>query len=435
MPRLGGYPLRGFSFAASLGVHSAWIALFVLLSSGRRAAPERPVYDEFIRPYEHKILFYAVPKKTPDVNPAARVGVGRDPRGAEVSQQTVVATSPQSVSKQQTIWLPIPKIQIHQDVQTPDLVARLNVPAPPPPDPPKPRPRAFIPPQQAERQPPVPASTPILSAAAPQVKAAMALTPRLEAQAPLLPAPAPPAAPRTGNANADIAIANLHPTETIKSEIPDGARPGQFSKAPDRGEVATGEAQTAAATIPNLTIRNDTPKAAAARPGKFILYAERLRNVPINSVSVPLRPTSRAIPRTIDALFQGRNVYTMVIPIENLPAYTGDWILWFAEHSASARESTLMRAPIPFRKTEPEQPSADASSSVRVQIAALLGTDGKLTGISVLGSPSPALKQAAVQDATEWEFKPATRDGAPVSVDVVLEIPFNVSATLTATGP
>jgi hypothetical protein len=31
-----------------------------------------------------------------------------------------------------------------------------------------------------------------------------------------------------------------------------------------------------------------------------------------------------------------------------------------------------------------------------------LGTDGKLARVPVLGAASPALRQAAIQDATEW---------------------------------
>jgi hypothetical protein len=31
-----------------------------------------------------------------------------------------------------------------------------------------------------------------------------------------------------------------------------------------------------------------------------------------------------------------------------------------------------------------------------------------------------------IQDLASWEFKPATRDGAAVDVDVVLEIPFSL---------
>jgi hypothetical protein len=33
-----------------------------------------------------------------------------------------------------------------------------------------------------------------------------------------------------------------------------------------------------------------------------------------------------------------------------------------------------------------------------------------------------------------WEFKPAMRAGTPVDVDVVMEIPFNLSVELASAG-
>ena len=261
----------------------------------------------------------------PEVTPLRKAGDAHEPRGAELSWQTAVATSPQAVSKQQTIWLPTPKIEIRQDVAAPDLFAKLNMPALPAPE--KTKPRAFLPPPPASRPPRLPISAPVLSEAAPSLTVA------------------------TGNANVDLAIANLHPTDVIRGPVPEAARPGQFSKAPEKGEEATGELATAGAIVPNLTIRKAAPKAGEIQevePAKIVLYAERLRSVPLASVSVPLRPASRAIPNVIDARFLGRNVYTMVIPIENLPAYGGDWIIWFAESSPRDGDSLLLRAPFRF---------------------------------------------------------------------------------------
>ena len=60
-------------------------------------------------------------------------------------------------------------------------------------------------------------------------------------------------------------------------------------------------------------------------------------------------------------------------------------------------------------------------------MAATLSKEGKLTGVTVLSNPPPAVAQAAMQDLTSWEFKPATRAGAPIEVDIVLEIPFNLA--------
>jgi TonB family protein len=143
-----------------------------------------------------------------------------------------------------------------------------------------------------------------------------------------------------------------------------------------------------------------------------------------------LRPSSRTIPRAIDARFQGRYVYTMVIPIENMPDYTGDWILWFAECQQQPGDSPMMRAPIPFRKQELVESSPVNPVERRLQLAAVIRKDGRIDGISVLRSAGPSLDQGMIQDMASWQFKPATRDGIPVDVDVVMEIPFNLSSAI-----
>jgi TonB family protein len=60
----------------------------------------------------------------------------------------------------------------------------------------------------------------------------------------------------------------------------------------------------------------------------------------------------------------------------------------------------------------------------RLQIAAVVRQDGKLDGISLLRHSGAAVEKAAIRDLESWEFKPATRGGIPVDVDVVIEIPF-----------
>ena len=40
----------------------------------------------------------------------------------------------------------------------------------------------------------------------------------------------------------------------------------------------------------------------------------------------------------------------------------------------------------------------------------------------MLRNLTPALESAVLRDMESWEFKPATRDGAPVDIDIVLEI-------------
>jgi TonB family protein len=90
----------------------------------------------------------------------------------------------------------------------------------------------------------------------------------------------------------------------------------------------------------------------------------------------------------------------------------------------------MMRAPIPFRKQELVESSPVNPVERRLQLAAVIRKDGRIDGISVLRSAGPSLDQGMIQDMASWQFKPATRDGIPVDVDVVMEIPFNLSSAI-----
>jgi len=132
------------------------------------------------------------------------------------------------------------------------------------------------------------------------------------------------------------------------------------------------------------------------------------------------------IPQSVDARFRGRNVYTIVIPMEHMPAYSGDWIMWFADRESKPGETPVVRAPIPFQKLEPVDQTATNRTGARIQFAAILRKDGKLDGTTLVTQANPAVTRAVFEDVTAWEFRPASRDGVPVDVDVVIEIPFRL---------
>jgi hypothetical protein len=116
-------------------------------------------------------------------------------------------------------------------------------------------------------------------------------------------------------------------------------------------------------------------------------------------------------------------VYTFVVPIENFPAYSGDWIIWFAERDPKPGNAPLVRAPLPYRKMELVKPPG-ARTEQRVQLAGILKQDGRLDGLQPVSRVSAAIAAAALEDLASWEFKPASRDNLPVDVDVVIEVPF-----------
>jgi hypothetical protein len=402
---VGQYSPRKSSFIGSFGLHCLGVAFVVRLSTDRPS--ETPILDEIIGPNAQKITWYDFRKKLPDVATPRQINASPHPQGIQFSQQTVIAQSLHPTSSQQYIWSQAPKLKLSEDLRVPDLIASMTSPiwvGPP-------EPRRFIPPPQVAAQPRLAIPEPIIEAPGPSIGAS----------------------PRIGLPTPDIAIVNLHPYEKPGSTLPDGERPGEFSKAPTQGVAGT-NGTSGSLAVPNLSISSDRTNVrkpseipAIKDNRKAILYSETVRSVPVSTLSVPLRPASRMIPRIVDLRFQGRYVYTIVIPIENFAAYRGDWILWFAERNQKPEENPLMRAPVPFRKRElvDNAPPGNRTEQ-RVQLAATITKDGRVEQVSMLTMVVSAVQQRVIDDIESWEFKPATRDGIPVDVEAVLEIPFNL---------
>jgi hypothetical protein len=484
--RSRGYRIRPTSFVLSIAFHVVVVSGLLLLphvESSQDQAHTRPIYDELIKPAEKKIVWYSPPKKAlPDVSAQQRIGTFPTPRAPRKSNMAIIATAPKPKSVKQFIWQPVPKVEIHQDLPAPNLIARaaMAIPAPPPPPVPKPRvdkpetqgvkapqpnisppapngdvnkaeqtntapveipkPRKnFVPPPPTQR--PARLTIPVQTAEVPvpdanitgMATARAALPDGIGAPSFSKGAPPPPNAPpgpanQSGNGKVDIAVVGLNPND--KGAVPDGSRPGQFAQAPTVGEIATGEVKGGFG-VPNLTIHDDRKAVAPPHvdpPRKIVLYSDRLRSLPVSTLSVPLHPASRTIPASIEGRFRGRNVYTMVIPIENLDEYSADWIIWFSERDPKpgATEVLNVRAPIPLRKFEPVDPvPPGARTELRVQLAGVITKEGKLEVRALLRNLTPALESAVLRDVQSWEFKPATQDGTAVDTDVVIEIPFS----------
>lgn len=483
-----GYRIRPASFIFSVLFHVVVVTGLVLLPhtplEEEAQAHNRPIYDELIKPEEKKIVWYAPPPKKdlPDVSAEQRIGTFPLPRAPKKADLAIIATSPKPKSVKQFIWQPVPKVELHQDLPAPNLIARaaMAIPAPPPPPEPKPKiekpdtqgakapqpnisppapngdvkkaeqtntqpvdipqPRkAFVPPPPSQRPPRVVIPVQTADLQAPDANITGAATARsvlpegIGAPAFSKGLPPPPNAPpgpvnQAGNGKVDIAVVGLNPN--AKGKVPDGSRAGEFAQAPNVGEVATGEV-TGGFGVPNLTIREGKPVAPphVEPPRKVVLYSDRLRSLPVSTLSLPLHPASRTLPASIESRFRGRSVYTMVIPIENLPEYTSDWIIWFTEHQTTdaAAPPLNVRAPVPLRKFESVEPvPPGARTEIRVQLAGVITKEGKLEVHGLLRNLSLALEGAVLRDVESWEFKPALRDGVPMDIDVVIEIPFSL---------
>ncbi len=101
--------------------------------------------------------------------------------------------------------------------------------------------------------------------------------------------------------------------------------------------------------------------------------------------------------------------------------------MWFAERSpAGTGASGGLRPPVPIHKVDPKYYQATIAERVegKVQIAAVIRTDGRVEQARIVKSVDQRLDRSAKEALLKWQFEPAERNGKPVEVDLVAEIPF-----------
>lgn len=181
----------GTSFGVSAAVHGAvlgWVALAPLVPAARPS-----LYEQEIRPYENKIVWYNLNERLPNITPPERDP--RPPRARTPARQNVVSGPQENQRPPQLVWTPAPEIETQQLLPAPNVVA-LTPPANPlrdfslPPDLVKPQKPAALP----EAPPVEMAKLKPVELAPPTGPQARAFKPPQEVR-PETPKPALPAAP------------------------------------------------------------------------------------------------------------------------------------------------------------------------------------------------------------------------------------------------
>lgn len=327
----------------------------------------------------------------------------------------------------------------------------------------RPAPKAFTPPVPAARPAgpsPALAAGPALAPPAPNPQLLAGLTaqgslparpqpkiflppPRSPATSSTLAAPALDAAAAPAS-NISAAVVGLNPINTMPV-VPPGSRPAQFSAAPKispKGD-GSGSPTTASIKMQDLTISGGGIKKEAI-PNQSIVALTRVEPTSkenlLASVRAPMgRPEPLAPPKPMtgspvrvssapDRRLDGRVVYTVAINMPNVTSYSGSWILWYAERQAAPGEERVIQPPEPLRKVDPiyDLSAVDDRVEGKVQLSAIIHKDGYVYGINVVRGVDPRLDNNAVQALRKWEFTPASIDGDPVDVDIVIEIPFRL---------
>jgi len=78
------------------------------------------------------------------------------------------------------------------------------------------------------------------------------------------------------------------------------------------------------------------------------------------------------------------------------------------------------------RKSDPAYPSELMADNIHgtVVLTATIRADGSVTDIVVAKSLEPLLDRNAVQALARWVFRPALRNGQPIDLDAVIQVPF-----------
>ncbi|HWB87174.1 MAG TPA: TonB family protein [Bryobacteraceae bacterium] len=250
------------------------------------------------------------------------------------------------------------------------------------------------------------------------------------APTPLPAAPAPVAQQPTV---ASLAIVGLNPMKNVRVPKPEGSHPAEFSAAPqvrpEGGEPAT----SARIVVPGLLARGSPrneppPLIAALSPTSHQNLVAALHQAEQSPTPRPTGPLH--ISPSPDPRMNGRLVYTLAIQMPNVTSFSGSWTVWFVEHApVPGAPPPDMRPPKALRKVDPKYIRSAVDEGVQgdVRLAAVIRQDGHVDSITLLQHLDDRLDRSAEEALGKWIFSPALRNGVPIDVDAVFQIPFRLA--------
>ena len=256
-------------------------------------------------------------------------------------------------------------------------------------------------------------------------------------------APPPLAATPTPGADATLAIVGLNPSKVMDVPPPKGSHEAGFSAGPRPrpADGASGANSSAELTIPGLSTRggaNQPPVALSINaPGlarqKLLaaLHEAAPPTVPRLPASAPAATSGAArVSSAPDPRMRGRYIYMLAIQMPNVTSYSGSWVVWFAEHEPEPGAAPGdMRPPVALRKVDPKyiQAAVDERVEGTVRLSAIIRKSGHVDTVELLQHLDVRLDRSAEEALSKWEFEPAQRNGRPVDIDAVFEIPFRLA--------
>ena len=130
-----------------------------------------------------------------------------------------------------------------------------------------------------------------------------------------------------------------------------------------------------------------------------------------------------------EQLLGAKKIYTMYVNMPNLNSATGSWIMNFSElrSDGSHLVASNLGAPVPLKKVDPKYPPTLAADRVEGEIVlyGVIRKDGSIDSVQLVRGLDAVLDADSMSALSQWKFRPATREDAPVELEAIVHIPFH----------
>ncbi len=217
-------------------------------------------------------------------------------------------------------------------------------------------------------------------------------------------------------------------------EIPQARLQARFAAGPKPGEGGGGAVEIGAGMgieLPDTYVSGGS----GAGVGGFAIVGPA---PPPPAAPPPERSREERIQELLEATEPGAHsprVHSTYLFLSNLTAQSSSWLLRFIERepgnpaAGEAGQGRSFSAPVVVQKVDPCYPSDAYTERVdgTVLLYGVIGADGGVEDVTVVRATEERLAERAKDAFARSRFQPARKNGRPIAVDVLVEIPFRLA--------
>ena len=149
--------------------------------------------------------------------------------------------------------------------------------------------------------------------------------------------------------------------------------------------------------------------------------------VPAQNLQSPLERARQLMSEIQSGGGGTRRLFVTYLYLANLTSQSSSWLLQFAERNPSGPAAAIL-PPRVRKKVDPCYPSEALRERVEgvVVIYGVIRADGRVEDPVVMRGANNAIDKAALDAFSSSLFEPGRKNGRPVDVEALVEIPFRL---------